>query len=148
MTYLNGKMIGPLSGEPNGYLGGHGASNSRAFAIIPGNGVARRFQYGQLADYPTHSAADNFERSDRRRRHRHIEEKPLNDLPQLAGELRCEGVAGGCQRRRGTPGYPAMYSIGGRNLCTQCAIKYIGVEDLPGGEQWSHLAPFLIKPSN
>jgi RHS repeat-associated protein len=54
----------------------------------------------------------------------------------------CEGFGGGCQSG-GTYGTTGMYCISGRNVCRQCAIKLIGIENLSSSEQMKILAPFL-----
>jgi RHS repeat-associated protein len=66
---------------------------------------------------------------------------------QLAGGFSCQGFPAGCQSG-GSYGTTGMYNISGRRLCLDCAIKYFGLQGLPGGEQIKILAPHLIKGEN
>ena len=54
---------------------------------------------------------------------------------------RCDGFSGGCQLG-GTFGTTGMYTIFGKNLCRDCAIKFLGIQGLPHGEQQETLRPF------
>jgi hypothetical protein len=56
------------------------------------------------------------------------------------GDLRCEACP-----RGGSYGSTAMYEIYGRKMCRSCAVKELGVGNLPGAQQNEHLQPFLIK---
>jgi len=56
-----------------------------------------------------------------------------------AGDLRCEACPSG-----GSYGSTAMYEISGRKMCRSCAVKELGIGNLPGSEQNKHLQPFLI----
>lgn len=38
----------------------------------------------------------------------------------------------------------AMYCIGGRNVCRDCAVKILGLQDMSGSKQTKALLPFLI----
>jgi hypothetical protein len=60
-----------------------------------------------------------------------------------AGGLRCDGFPSGCQSG-GTYGTSAMYHIDGRNLCTDCAVKYFCLQDEPTAEKVRILNPFII----
>ncbi len=60
-----------------------------------------------------------------------------------AGDLRCEGYSAGC-RNGGSYGATATHSVGGRNICTQCAIKKLGIENEPGAEQIRVLRPYSL----
>jgi len=66
---------------------------------------------------------------------------------QLAGGFSCQGFPAGCQTG-GTYGTTGMYNVNGRRLCLDCAIKYFGLQGLPGGEQIKILEPHLIKGEN
>ena len=63
-----------------------------------------------------------------------------------AGDLRCEGIRGGCSNG-GSRESTAAYSITGRKLCAECGIKAIGVSGLPHSEQMDMLIPFLLRPN-
>jgi hypothetical protein len=58
--------------------------------------------------------------------------------------LPCDGFSGGCQSG-GSYGTNAMYRIRGRNLCRNCAVKMLGIEDEPSNEQILTLDPFSIQ---
>jgi hypothetical protein len=60
-----------------------------------------------------------------------------------AGDLPCDGFSSGCHNR-GTYGTTAMYSISGRKLCFNCAVKYWGIEDLSGEDKIIYLLPYLM----
>jgi hypothetical protein len=62
---------------------------------------------------------------------------------QVAGGQPCQGFGAGCQMG-GTYGTSALYSIGGRNVCRDCAVKILGIGGLSGAEQAIILAPFAI----
>jgi hypothetical protein len=61
-----------------------------------------------------------------------------------AGDLRCEGFSAGCQSG-GSYGTSAMYRIRGLNLCRNCAVKILGIENAPSNEQVDTLDPFSIQ---
>src|SRR5262245_35802367 len=58
------------------------------------------------------------------------------------GDLKCQGVC----REGGSRGTTAMYNIGNRNLCADCAAKAAGAENLPSDEKVLILRPFLLMP--
>jgi RHS repeat-associated protein len=60
-----------------------------------------------------------------------------------AGDLQCQGFSSGCQNG-GSSGTTAMYGISGRNLCPDCAVKMLGIEDEPAAEKVIILRPFLL----
>jgi len=60
-----------------------------------------------------------------------------------AGGLPCDGYSAGCQSG-GTYGTTAMYRMNNLNLCTNCAVKYLGIENETPREQLRVLDPFLI----
>jgi RHS repeat-associated protein len=60
-----------------------------------------------------------------------------------AGDLRCEGFSGGCQGG-GSYGTTAMYCVSGRNVCRDCAIKLLNLQNDPSDEQIKVLRPFGI----
>ena len=62
---------------------------------------------------------------------------------EIAGGLRCDGIAAGCQSG-GSYGTSAMYSIDGKNLCWSCAVKSERLENESGSEQVRQLEPYLI----
>jgi hypothetical protein len=59
------------------------------------------------------------------------------------GDLPCQGFAGGCQSG-GTYGTTAMYRIFGRNVCRDCAVKMMGLENESGAAQTKVLERYLI----
>ncbi len=72
-------------------------------------------------------------------------EATLADPPvRLAQNLRCDGFYGGCESG-GTYGTNAMYSVGGRNLCRECAVKVLGIGSGNSREQTRVLSPFQIQ---
>lgn len=62
---------------------------------------------------------------------------------RIAAGLQCDGFPSGCQSG-GTYGMSGMYNIGGRILCTDCAVKYFGLQGEPYSEKARILAPFVI----
>jgi len=69
---------------------------------------------------------------------------PSNIQVAAARGLPCDGFSGGCQSG-GSYGTNAMYRIRGRNLCRNCAVKMLGIEDEPSNEQILTLDPFSIQ---
>lgn len=65
--------------------------------------------------------------------------KPPDDQVAIA----CQGFPAGCQSG-GSYGTTALYSINGKPLCRDCAVKILGIGGLPGPEQQDFLKPFLI----
>ena len=65
----------------------------------------------------------------------------VTDRLHVAAGSRCDGFSGGCQLG-GTFGTTGMYTIFGKNLCRDCAIKFLGIQGLPHGEQEETLRPF------
>jgi hypothetical protein len=70
--------------------------------------------------------------------------RPETHPVRVAQNLRCDGFYGGCASG-GTYGTNAMYHIGGRNLCRECAVKVLGIPNDPSGEQTRVLSPFQIQ---
>ena len=62
---------------------------------------------------------------------------------QVAGP-RCDGFSGGCSLG-GSFGTTGMYSIQGKRLCRSCALKILGIEELPHIEQQETLGRFAPK---
>jgi hypothetical protein len=60
-----------------------------------------------------------------------------------SGDFKCQGFSGGCQSG-GTYGTAAMYRIFGRNVCRDCAVKMMGLENETGAEQSRILERYLI----
>lgn len=54
---------------------------------------------------------------------------------------RCDGFSSGCQMG-GSFGATGMYNILGKRLCRSCALKILGIETLPHGEQQETLGRF------
>ncbi len=54
--------------------------------------------------------------------------------PAAAGDLRCEGFYGGCERG-GDWGTTATHTVTGRKLCRKCALRMLGIEELSPAEQ-------------
>lgn len=54
---------------------------------------------------------------------------------------RCEGFAAGCQNG-GSFGSSGTVHMDGKRLCWDCAIKYLGVQDLTPDEQLKHIRNF------
>ena len=71
---------------------------------------------------------------------------PTNTFPtiRLAANLPCDGFVGGCQSG-GTYGTNAMYRIGRKNLCRECAVNVLGIENEPSDEKVLTLSPFSIQ---
>lgn len=67
-----------------------------------------------------------------------LSEKPF----QVAG-LKCDGFAGGCQSG-GSYGTTAMYNVYGRNLCWDCAVKILNIQNASSSEKVLTLAPHVI----
>ena len=67
--------------------------------------------------------------------------------PAAAGDLQCEGFSAGCQSG-GDWGTTAQYRVGEppRNLCTKCALRYLGLENEPYSKQRGTLQPWSITP--
>jgi len=65
------------------------------------------------------------------------------DRLAAAGDLKCDGFSAGCQSG-GSYGTTATHNIEGRNVCTSCAVKMMGVGGLPGGRQLLILKPFEL----
>lgn len=61
-----------------------------------------------------------------------------------SGDLKCQGFSGGCQSG-GTYGTAAMYRIFSRNVCRDCAVKMMGLENETGSEQSRILERYLIE---
>jgi RHS repeat-associated protein len=60
-----------------------------------------------------------------------------------SGSGGCQGAAaGGCQSG-GSYGTGANYSVGGRNLCADCAVKDLGISNVPNPEKTNILLNFL-----
>jgi hypothetical protein len=57
-----------------------------------------------------------------------------------AGDLKCLGICAS----GGDYGTTAAYRVGNTPLCRKCAVKRLGVEDEPGGEQNKTLKNFEI----
>jgi len=66
-------------------------------------------------------------------------DEPKVDIA-AAGDLKCQGI---CQNG-GDYGMTAEYRVGKNPLCRKCAVKYLGVEGEPGGEQNKTLEKFRI----
>lgn len=60
-----------------------------------------------------------------------------------AGNLRCDGFSAGCQSG-GSYGTSATYHISGRNLCTDCAVKFLGIQNESPRDKVLTLSPFTI----
>ena len=61
-----------------------------------------------------------------------------------SGYFQCEGFGAGCQSG-GSYGTTAMYSISGRKLCMDCAVKMLGIQNEPASERVLTLTPFLLQ---
>jgi hypothetical protein len=62
------------------------------------------------------------------------------DAEQAPEPISCQGPTCTMGGSYGTSG---MYSVYGRNLCRNCAVKILGIENLPAAEQTSILQNFL-----
>ena len=60
-------------------------------------------------------------------------------------ELKWDGFSAGCQSG-GSYSSGAMFRIGGRNLCWDCAVKYLGLENAPAALKLKELEPYYIDP--
>lgn len=56
--------------------------------------------------------------------------RPEGVVPVAAGDLRCEGMRGGCEGG-GDYGGTAAYRVEGRNLCYKCAVRRLGYQNEP-----------------
>jgi hypothetical protein len=65
----------------------------------------------------------------------------IDDTTLVAAAARCDGFSGGCQNG-GSFGSSGMIRIGGKKLCWDCAIKYLGIQDLSGADQIKTLSGF------
>lgn len=62
-----------------------------------------------------------------------LPEAPAADRIRVAGP-RCDGFSSGCQNG-GSFGTTGMYHMSGKRLCRECAVKFLGIQDLPHEEQ-------------
>lgn len=60
-----------------------------------------------------------------------------------AGDLKCDGFSAGCQNG-GSRGSTAMYRGGGKNLCYECIIKFLGVKDENNAAKQRTISPYLL----
>lgn len=68
-----------------------------------------------------------------------------NIIPAAAGDLRCQGFAGGCESG-GSFGTTGMYRVNRRRLCASCAVRALGIVDEPWAEQALSLQPRALQP--
>jgi len=61
------------------------------------------------------------------------------------GGVPCDGFSAGCQSG-GSYGSSALYHILGRNLCTDCATKFLGLENEPATTKVRELGKYIIEP--
>lgn len=59
----------------------------------------------------------------------------------LVAGLRCDGFSGGCQSG-GTFGTTGMVKLFGKNFCMDCAVKALGIQNLPPSQQLEILRLF------
>lgn len=75
----------------------------------------------------------------------------VDDRVRVAATVpRCDGFSGGCQRG-GTYGTSGFIKISGKNLCWDCAVKFLGIETLPYVEQIETITgfdPIFLKGNN
>lgn len=64
----------------------------------------------------------------------------IPDRVQVAG-TRCDGFSAGCQNG-GTFGSSGSVRIGDRRMCWDCAIRYLGIEELPRDTQLKTIKNF------
>lgn len=55
--------------------------------------------------------------------------------------LMCDGFSAGCQNG-GSFGSSGMFNIKGKRLCWDCAIKYLGIQDMTTDEQMKTIHDF------
>ena len=69
-----------------------------------------------------------------------------NDGPDLAaaGDLQCQGFSAGCPNA-GSWGTTATHRITGRNVCSDCAVKMLGIQTEPLKEKIETLRRFLLR---
>jgi hypothetical protein len=140
MSYLSGKTMGPLSGQSTGVLGD--PDGPTAFSYLAGSGD-RRFGRSSENDNglleATIGREDQPKPSDRGNGTispavpRAGYGAPSADQTRLAGLL-CQGFSSGCQNGGPYRG-AANYTVSGRNLCRECAVKMLGYEDEPESEK-------------
>lgn len=68
-----------------------------------------------------------------------------DEFDVAAGGRACEGFSGGCQSG-GSYGSSALYSVLGRNLCMDCAVKTLGLENEPAATKVRELDKHIIDP--
>lgn len=70
---------------------------------------------------------------------------PRSSRVQLAaaGDLRCDGFGGGCQLG-GNYGATATHSVSNRNLCRECASRFMGLGSMAPAERLLTLDLYLI----
>ena len=67
-----------------------------------------------------------------------------NDPLQQIDPKGLQGCFGGFCQSGGTYGTTGMYSIDGRTLCFDCAVKHYELQDMCGADQIEFLSLFLI----
>jgi hypothetical protein len=97
---------------------------------------------GQWTGESSASGSD-IRASSSKREAAHTGSQPKVPNIQIAAGLRCDGFSSGCQSG-GTYGTTGRYNINGRVLCTDCAIKFFGLQDEPQSERDRVLRPFVI----
>ena len=63
--------------------------------------------------------------------------------PAAAGDLRCEGMRGGCENG-GDWGTTAAYRVEGRNLCVKCAVRQLGYQNETSSTLLGLLEPWSL----
>lgn len=124
MSYLSGRTAGPLSGEPGGALSGYSSWPSHG-PICDGVG---QFYDQDPPNVPAEAAVAGAGQNP----YPYLD--PNSTKLAAAGDICCEGFPAGCHSG-GTYGYPANYTVSGRNLRRQCAVKMLGYENEPESEK-------------
>jgi hypothetical protein len=65
----------------------------------------------------------------------------IDDVVHVAATTRCDGFSSGCQNG-GSFGSSGMVRIGDKMYCWDCAIKFLGIQELPRGEQLEMIKRF------
>jgi len=65
----------------------------------------------------------------------------VTDRVHVAAGLSCDGFSGGCQSG-GTFGTTGLIKIFNKRLCWDCAVKFLGIQELPHDEQLETLRGF------
>jgi hypothetical protein len=142
MDPLSGEFGGPLAGLPSGPLSGYriGRRDGQLAPVFASDmeddtnkgrfggldGSWGQIQNWNPASIPDGAVGTGWTGDP------YAERNPSDPI-KLAG-LRCEGFPSGCHSG-GNFGANANYTVSGRNLCRECAVKMLGFENEPESEK-------------